>query len=71
MGESSAIFDKSVEKLNEATAQNLDRITSNTHNITALKAASFKYECRRGWAGDNCELDVKGKQHLALQSLKS
>ena len=53
MGESSAVFDKGVEKLKEATtsnleklkslkdatAQNLDRITSNADAVAALKVS--------------------------------
>ena len=55
MGESSAVFDKGVEKLKEATtsnleqlkslkdatAQNLDRITSNANAVAALKVSKY------------------------------
>ena len=56
MGESSAVFDKGVEKLKEATtsnleklkslkdatAQNLDRITSNADAVAALKVSKIR-----------------------------
>ena len=72
MGKSSAILDASVEalkdattsnrqqlkSLKDATAKNLDRIASNANVIEALKAGSFKFECKSGWTGDLCELDV-------------